>query len=199
MFLNAKHAAIGGSKSINIVSSDTDVVVIGVAVFDDLNVDHLWTTFGKGKYLRWISIHDIVRSLALPFFNALTGSDSVSAFVGKGKMTAWQAWNVFENATEVLHCLSSPCDNLTQSEIGVLEEFAVIMYDWSSSTNKVNDVRLDLFARKQRPYNGIPPSRAALVEHIKRSVLQAGHTLGPTLPSPSRWGWEKNSGVWVPH
>jgi hypothetical protein len=28
MFLHAKHAAIGGSKSINIVSSDTDVVVI---------------------------------------------------------------------------------------------------------------------------------------------------------------------------
>ena len=41
MFLHAKHAAIGGSKSINIVSSDTYVVVIGVAVFDDLNVDHL--------------------------------------------------------------------------------------------------------------------------------------------------------------
>jgi hypothetical protein len=59
MFLHAKHAAIGGSKSINIVSSDTDVVVIGVAVFDDLNVDHLWMTFGKGKDLRWIPIHDI--------------------------------------------------------------------------------------------------------------------------------------------
>jgi hypothetical protein len=52
------------------------------------------------------------------------------------------------------------CDNFTQSEIGVLEEFAVIMYDRSSSTNKVNDASLDLFARKQRPYNGIPPSRA---------------------------------------
>lgn len=210
MFLHAKHAAIGGSKSINIVSSDTDVVVIGVAVFDDLNVDHLWMTFGKGKDLRWIPIHDIVRSLgprskALPFFHAFTGCDTVSAFVGKGKKTAWQAWNVFENATEVFHCLSSPCDNLTQSEIGVLEEFVVIMYDRSSITNKVNDARLDLFARKQHPYNGIPPSRAALVEHIKRSVLQAGHTWGQslcksqTLPSPSRWGWEKDSGVWVPH
>ena len=60
MLLHAKHAAIGGSKSINIVSSDTDVVVIGVAVFDYLNVDPLWLTFGKGK-------------------------DTVSAFVGKGQ------------------------------------------------------------------------------------------------------------------
>ena len=88
---------------------------------------------------------------------------------------------MFENATEVVHCLSSPCDNLTQSEIGVLEECVVIMYDRSSSTNKVNDARLDLFARKQRPYNGIPPSRAVLVGHIKSSVLQAGHTWGKSL------------------
>jgi hypothetical protein len=123
----------------------------------------------------------------------------------KRSKTVWQAWNVFENATQVFHCLSSPCDNLTQSEIGVLEEFVLIMYDRSSSTNKVKDARIDLFARKHRPYNGIPPSRAALVEHIKRSVLQAGYTWGqslcksPTLPSHSRWGWEKDSGVWVPH
>jgi hypothetical protein len=54
MFLHTTHAAIGGSKSIYIVSYDTDVVVIGVAVFDDLNVDHLWMTFGKGNDLRWI-------------------------------------------------------------------------------------------------------------------------------------------------
>jgi hypothetical protein len=72
-------------------------------------------TFEKGKDLRWISIHDIVRSLdprskALSFFHAFTGCDTVSTFVGKGKKTAWQARNVFENATEVLHCLSSPCD-----------------------------------------------------------------------------------------
>jgi hypothetical protein len=80
-----------------------------LAVFDDLNVDHLWMTFGKGKDLRWIPIHYIVRSLgprseALPFFHAFTGCDTVSAFVGKCKKTAWQAWNVFENATEVFHC-----------------------------------------------------------------------------------------------
>jgi hypothetical protein len=83
---------------------------------------------------------------------------------------------VFENATEVFHCLSSPCDNLTQSEIGVLEEFAVIMYDRSSSTNK------DLLARKQRPYNGILPSRAALVEHIKRSDTGCSGLIGRKRP-----------------
>lgn len=84
--------------------------------------------------------------------------------------------------------------------INELEEFVVIMYDRSSIAKIVNDARLDLFARKHRP------SRAALVEHIKRSVLQAGHTWGQslckwqTLPSPSRCGWEKDCGCfYVPH
>lgn len=60
MSLHAKPAALGGNRSMNIVSSDTDVVVIGMAVFEDLNVDALWVTFRKRKDLRWIPIHDIV-------------------------------------------------------------------------------------------------------------------------------------------
>ena len=38
MFLHTKHAAISGCKFINIVSSNTDGVVIGVPVFDDLGL-----------------------------------------------------------------------------------------------------------------------------------------------------------------
>ena len=41
MFLHAKLAALGSIKSVNIVSYDTDVLVKGVAVFDELNVDNL--------------------------------------------------------------------------------------------------------------------------------------------------------------
>ena len=210
MFLHAKHAVISGCKSVNIVSSDIDVVVIGVSVFNDLGLEQLWITFGKGKDMRWLPIHTIVaklgpRSKALPFFHVFTGCDTVSAFVGKGKKTAWQAWNVYDNATETFRSLSKPCDSLTEQAIDVVEEFVVIMYDRSSISRKVNETRLDLFARKQRPYNNIPPSRAALVEHIKRSILQAGHKWGQSLcktqdlPSPSSWGWTKNDGVWVPY
>lgn len=45
MFLHAKHTALSCIRSINIVSSDTDVV-IGVVVFDDLKVDELWMSYG---------------------------------------------------------------------------------------------------------------------------------------------------------
>ena len=98
MFVHAKHASLTGSRILTIVSSDTDVVVLAIA-FADLNIDALWLAFGKGDNFRWMSIHDICkqlgpRSRALPYFHALTGCDTVSPIVGKGKKSAWQAWNV---------------------------------------------------------------------------------------------------------
>ena len=89
IFLHAKHAALGGVKSVNITVT-SDIVALSVAVFIELHGDQLWMTFGKGKDLRWIPIHFIVRSLgprskALPFLYAFTCCDTVSAFVGNGK------------------------------------------------------------------------------------------------------------------
>jgi hypothetical protein len=55
------------------------------------------------------------------------------------------------------------------------------MYDRSSSTTDINEARLDLFARKQKLYDDIPPSKAALTEHVKRAVLQEGNTWGHSL------------------
>ena len=154
-------------------------------MFAQLDVEQLWIAFGKGKDFRWIPIHDIAKTLgpkarALPFFHAFTGCDTVSAFVGKGK-SCWQAWNVFLDATEVFHRFSAPIDKIGSDCVSIIEAFVVIMYDRSSSTNDVNEARLDLFARKQKPYNAIPPSKAALTEHVKRAVLQAGHTWGQSL------------------
>lgn len=61
---------------------------------------------------------------------------------------------------------------MTEQLINKLDEFVIIMYDQSSTANRVSDTRVDFFARKQQPYNGICiyTSRAALVEYIKRSV-----------------------------
>ena len=79
-------------------------------------------------------------------------------------------------------------------DLQMLESFVVIMYDRSSAATSVNDARLHLFARKQRPYDAIPPTSAALKEHIKRAAYQAGAVWGqatvtqPVLPSPAEWG-----------
>ena len=49
------------------------------------------------------------------------------------------------------------------------------MYDRSSTATCVNDARLELFACKQKSYLSIPPTRAAIVQHLKRSAYQAGY------------------------
>ena len=41
------------------------------------------------------------------------------------------------------------------------------MYDRSSAATGVDEARLHMFARKQRPYDSIPPTQAALREHAK--------------------------------
>ena len=38
----------------------------------------------------------------------------------------------------------------------------------------VDYARLDMFARKQRPYEAIPPTLGALLQHTKRAAYQAG-------------------------
>ena len=43
----------------------------------------------------------------------------------------------------------------------ILETFVTTMYDRSSASTGVNAARLDLFARKQRPYAAIPGSHTS--------------------------------------
>lgn len=88
------------------------------------------------------------------------------------------------------------------NELDVLEKFVVMMYDRSSTVTSVDDDRLEMFARKQRPYEAIPPTRAALLQHVKRAAYQAGCIWGQTIlrqpetQSPADWGWTKSGDAW---
>ena len=55
-----------------------------------------------------------------------------------------------------------------------LEHFVTLLYDRTSSVTSVDKARLELLTRKQKPYDAIPPSRAALLQHAKRAAYQAG-------------------------
>ena len=72
-------------------------------------------------------------------------------------------------------------ESLSEDYKLVLEQFVVILYDRSSTEKQVNEARLDMFARKQKSYEMIPPSQSALIEHTKRAAYQAGHIWGQTL------------------
>ena len=63
MFLHAFHAARSGSKRTTICMFDTDAAVLGIGLFQQLELEELWLSFGDGQYHCYISIHEIVEAL----------------------------------------------------------------------------------------------------------------------------------------
>ena len=93
-------------------------------------------------------------------------------------------------------------ETVNDNEVDILEKFVVMMYDKSSTAKGVNNARLDMFARKQRPYQAIQATRSALLQHVKRAAYQAGciwsqSTLRqPEMQSLADWRWAKNVDLW---
>ena len=49
--------------TIVIRTSDTDVVMLAISLSQQLGAKELWTSFGTGKHVRYIAIHDIDSTL----------------------------------------------------------------------------------------------------------------------------------------
>src|ERR1700759_5566651 len=134
MLLHACDASRHGMKPVMIRTVDTDVVVISVSCMDGLNLQSLWIAFGTGKQFRYISIHELSRSLgpqkarALPLLHAITGCDTVSSFSGRGKKTAFDTWTAFPQLTDALLNLSvKPVLVNDQVVFSTVERFVVLL------------------------------------------------------------------------
>ena len=167
---------------------------------------------GVGKNYRFLSVNAISHTLgepksrALPVFHALSGCDTTSAFRGKGKKSAWQAWQAFEEVTATFEHLSlHPFEDLNadSSHFATIERFIVVLYDRTSPLSLVNDEREELFCKRSRSVERLPPTKDALLQHTRRSVCQAGIWTTSTqtlqvLPSPEDFAWNNSSGTWLP-
>ena len=96
--------------------------------------------------------------------------------------------------------LRMPSD-VSEESMSLLERFVVLMYDLASDIKEVNDARKQLFTHKSMALDNIPPTQAALQQHIKRASLQANClnqtlVLNLDLPSPSDCGWTKEASGW---
>ena len=210
ILLHVAHCAKQGYRRIAIRTVDTDIVVLAIAHFQSLDIDELWICYGVGKHFRYIAAHTIAtlmkeRAKALMMFHALTGCDTVSSFRGRGKKTAWTAWLAYPEVTETfLKLLSLPIEDIDQNVLQDLERFKVIVYSKTCTLNRVNEARRELFTQGLRTIDNIPPTQAALLEHIKRAVYQATHVWSqaldpsPELPSPEHWGWKLTESGWKP-
>ena len=136
------------------------------------------------------------KAIALPFFHAFTGCDTVSYFHSKGKKSCWKVWHVMDEATEAFNELLRHPETL-EKHMSTLERFVVLLYDRTSPETAVNSARKIMFAQQGIELEKIPPTRDALVLHTKRAIMQASHCWSHTeqllidLPSPKDWGWTK--------
>lgn len=87
----------------------------------------------------------------------------------------------------------------------VLEHFVVVMYNKGCGLERVNEARLRLFASGKKMLESLPPTQAALYQHIHRAMLQASFFLSQAtsvhqvIPNFENWGWHKDdNGVWLP-
>ena len=153
--------------------------VLAVASFSKMAPDELWVAFGVRPSFRYIDIHQIVATmtpakyLTLPVCHAFTGCDTVSAFAGRGKKTAWETWKSFPEVTDALQELLAMPSEVSEASRSQIERFVVLMYDRTSDCMEVNDARKHLFSQTSRTLENIPPTQAALKEHIKRTCFQA--------------------------
>ena len=130
----------------------------------------LWIGFGTGKNFRYISIHGLCLALGplilkvFPLFHSFIGCDTVSAFSGKGKNSAWDTWSVYEELSEAfLQVIENPNEVEILKVLKVIERYVVLLYDRSSTANMVNEFRKQLFMQKTRTIDNISPTRDALL------------------------------------
>lgn len=99
----------------------------------------------------------------------------MSHFLGCGKKTAWSAWENTPGLTDTLVALSNDPSlfNLESDHMQRLERFVVLMYSKTCGVDRINEARYRLFTTGKKTLDNIPPTQAALVEHIKRALLQA--------------------------
>ena len=86
---------------------DTNIVVLALCHFFDLDLQELWIETGTRKNPKWLPNPLYVETLhqemyqALLFWFTLTGYDSVSMFASWRKKMASSVWQKYPEATQV--------------------------------------------------------------------------------------------------
>lgn len=68
--------------------------------------------------------------------------------------------------------LESTTREALAGNIHVLECFAILVYDRTSNYRCINEARKELFTKKARTTEALPPTSAALTQHFKRVAFQ---------------------------
>ncbi|XDV44711.1 hypothetical protein PO909_012952 [Leuciscus waleckii] len=81
------------------------------------------------------------------------------------------------------------------------------MYSKSCGSSRVDEARHHLFSNGTKSLENLPPTQAALIQHIKRALLQASFywnqatAVQQDIPEFNAWGWfrDSTSKTWEPY
>ena len=213
--LHAAHCLATRHKRIMVTKVVPYVVVLAIFAAAALNLlyklEKLWVEFMVGKKRCYIPAHELASTVrpekvrAMPIFHENTGCDTTCEFKGKKKNTAWETWNAFSEVTQAFLSLMDERE-LSSDNFNIIQHYVCIMYSRTSKYMKVNKARKFMFA-KDRPFELIPPTEAALERHIRRAAIQRVHIWreclisSPDYPDPQQWGWSRlgDEDTWRPH
>ena len=123
MLLHAWNTYQQGYRSIVIHATDTDVVVIAIAVSSLMGSCEVWLAFGHGNKFMHIAAHTIANHIGhervwgLLFLHAVSGCDTMLAISGIGKKTVWDIWNSMLNLGKVFMHLSHAPSEVTSNDM----------------------------------------------------------------------------------
>ena len=99
LLLHVKDMERKGLSRVMIRTVDTDMFLLSISLYDDLDLEQIWIDFGSGEQRCFLPIHEMVldplKRDGLGFFFAFTGCDQVSFFAHVTKATAWKVWSLF--------------------------------------------------------------------------------------------------------
>ena len=117
----------------------------------------------------------------------------MSYFANRGKKTATEAFQ-----SVMLHP-----DSMTEDAVSAIERYTGLLYNRTSNQTSLDAARMELFVKKGRGMDEIPPTKDAFHLYLRRSIFQGAFCWGrslelqPDLPCPSEWGWCNLDG-WQP-
>ena len=194
--LHLADASRQGHSKLMARTFDSDVVVIGISMFEHLGLQELWIDFGTGKAHQLIPVHVIIQNLgpekvrALLLFHSYTGCDTTSSFFGIGKKTAWATWEAFPDLTERLTTLLKSPEEVTLGSIHMerLEKFTVMIYSKNTDASRVNEARRQLFYQGTRTLvesSSRTPGTTTLKCRATQGRTRGGGGAKGALPPPS--------------
>ena len=191
-------------KQVIIDSPDTDVAVISLYQYATnlTSLDSMWFKTGTGNEQRFLPIHTLASQHGLsicrllPAIHSITGCDSVSSLSRIGKKKAFQILvKKIDDLKDMSNFGELPSLSLECPSVVAAIQFVCYLYQENKANSNINELRYEIFTKKNMSGDRLPPTLDALVFHLRRAnyqtfIWKSACVPVLNLPTPIENGWQ---------